>query len=110
MDDKEGVSNEEGKPDQEVILPSADSEKQKDGVQAQNGQTESVSGAGQAMISNGFAFDAMTGFQNMGFNGSEDFSQMMQFMPNGLQGNPMAAFPNMMGTFLSVTCKSRTIC
>lgn len=107
MDDKEAISNEESKPDQEVVLPSADSGKQEDGVHAQKGPTELVNGAGQAMISNGFGFDAMTGFQNLAFNGSEDFSQMMHFMPNGLQGNPMAAFPNMMGTFLTVTCKSR---
>ena len=71
-------------------------------MQAQNGQARPASGAGQATLNGGFGFDAMNGFQNMGFNGSEDFSQMMQFMPNGLQGNPMGAFPNMMGTYSDV--------
>lgn len=93
-----------------MVPPSTDAEKQQDGAQAQNGRTESVSGAGQVMLNNGFGFDAMTGFQNMGFNGSEDFSQMMHFMPNGLQGNPMGAFPNMMGKRPALSCKNMMIC
>ena len=45
----------------------------------------------------GFGFDA-NGLANMGFNGVGDFSQMMQFMPNGMSNAMMGgAFPNMMG-------------
>ena len=44
-----------------------------------------------------YGFDGMNGgFASMGFNNPADFSQMMQFMPNGMQNNVMGAFPNMM--------------
>ena len=46
----------------------------------------------------GFGFDGTNGgFPNLGFNGVGDFSQMMQFMPNGMPNPMMNAFPNMMG-------------
>ena len=46
----------------------------------------------------GFGFDGTNGgFPNMGFNGMGDFSQMMQFMPNGMPNPMMGAFPNIMG-------------
>ena len=49
------------------------------------------------MANGGFELDGMNGFSNMGFDGSGDFSQMMQFMPNGMQPNAMGGLPNMMG-------------
>lgn len=46
---------------------------------------------------NGLGFDVMNGgFPNMGFNGTGDFSQMLQFMPNGMQHNSIGSIPNMM--------------
>ena len=46
----------------------------------------------------GFGFDGTNGgFPNMGFNGMGDFSQMMQFMPNGMPNPMMGAFPNITG-------------
>ena len=49
------------------------------------------------MMSNGtFGFDGMSGgFSNMHFNPATDFSQMIQFMPNGMPNSLMGAFPNM---------------
>ncbi len=57
------------------------------------------SGIGLSVNSNSFGFDGTTGFANMGFNAAPDFSQMMQFMPNGMPNNAMGAFPNMMGKY-----------
>jgi len=56
-----------------------------------------ANGIGMGMNNNSFGFDGATGFANMGFNGAPDFSQMMQYMPNGMLNNGMGAFPNMMG-------------
>ena len=56
-----------------------------------------VSGVGPGMKNNSYGFDGTNGFPNMGFNGAPDFSQMIQFMPNGMPNNAMGAFPNMMG-------------
>ena len=48
-----------------------------------------------------FGFDGSSGaVPNVGFNGMGDFSQMMQFMPNGMPNPMMANFPNMMGKSL----------
>jgi len=58
-------------------------------------QWSSVGGIGNGM--NNFGFDGTNGFPNMGFNGAPDFSQMMQFMPNGMPNNTITTFPNMMG-------------
>lgn len=50
------------------------------------------------MNNGSFGFDATNGgFPNMGLNGMGDFSQMMQFLPNGMPNNMMNSFPNMMG-------------
>lgn len=59
-------------------------------------------GGGSLINNGGFGFDTTSGgFPNLGFNATGDFSQMMQFMPNGLQTNNMGTFPNMMGEDLS---------
>ena len=59
-------------------------------------------GGGLLINNGGFGFDTTSGgFPNLGFNATSDFSQMMQFMPNGLQTNNMGTFPNMMGEDLS---------
>ena len=64
-------------------------------LQDQNGQWSSNVGAGQGMLDGTFGFNAMNGgFPNM----TSDISQMMQFMPNGMQNNFMGTFPNMMGS------------
>lgn len=57
------------------------------------------SGSGPLMNNGSFGFDAALGAfpSNMGFNGTGDFSQMMQFMPNSMTTNPIGAFPTMMG-------------
>lgn len=54
---------------------------------------------GTVMSNGSFGFDGSTngGFPNMGFNGAGDFSQMMQFMPNGMQASSLGALPNIMG-------------
>ena len=51
----------------------------------------------QGMNIGGFGFDGTNGGFSMGFNGMGDFSQMMQFMPNGMPNPMMGAFPNVMG-------------
>ena len=56
------------------------------------------------MANNSFGFDGTNGFPNMGFNGTPDFTQMMQFMPNGMANSAMGAFPNMMGEHLQTLC------
>ena len=60
-------------------------------------QWPTVNGIGHGTNINSFGFDGTTGFPNMGFNGAPDFSQMLQFMPNGMQHSAMGVFPNMMG-------------
>ena len=60
-------------------------------------QWANMSGNGQSMTMAGLNFDSSNGFPNMGINAMGDFSQMMQFMPNGMPNPMMAAFPNMMG-------------
>lgn len=49
------------------------------------------------MNNSSFGLDGTNGIPNMGLNGMGDFSQMMQFMPNGMPNPMMGAFPNMMG-------------
>lgn len=75
-----------------------DHEQKNDQRLDQNQQWGLNSGAGSLMNNGGFGFDTTNGgFPNMGFNGTADLTQMMQFMPNGMQPNNMSAFPNMMG-------------
>jgi len=74
-----------------------DKSDQRDQQSEQQGNMMGQSGPGQGMNA-GFGFDgSIGGFPNMGMNGMGDFSQMMQFMPNGMQNNMMGSFPNMMG-------------
>ena len=70
-------------------------EQQHSSGQAQ--QWANMNGGGQGMSNAGFGFDGTNGFPNMGVNGMGDFSQMMQFMPNGMPNAMMGTFPNMMG-------------
>lgn len=55
----------------------------------------------QGMNNGVMGFDAANGgfpnISNMGMAGMGDFSQMMQFMPNGMANPMMGSFPNMMG-------------
>jgi len=70
------------------------------GRQQASGQSQqwaNMNGMGQGMNNASFGFDGTHGFPNMGLNGMGDFSQMMQFMPNGMPNPTMGAFPNMMG-------------
>lgn len=62
-------------------------------------QWGATNGHGPLMSNGSFGFDGTNaGFPpNMGFNGTGDFGQMMQFMPSSMQANSMGAFPNMMG-------------
>ena len=61
-------------------------------------QWTASNGLGAGMMNGGFGFDPATmGFANVNLNGAGDFSQMMQFMSNGMANPAMAGFPNMMG-------------
>lgn len=79
-------------------------QRQSEDVEAQQKQQKQLYDQWMAMngtvpgMSNGaYGFDGVNGgFPNMGINGSTDFSQMMHFMPNGMQNGHMGAFPNMM--------------
>ena len=68
-------------------------------------------GLGQGMIGGAFGLEGMNGvFPSMGLNGTTDFSQMMQFMPNSMPNAMMGAFPNMMGTSCDQSsCKSHIL-
>ena len=58
----------------------------------------SSSGFGQGMNNGAMGFQgAAGGFPSMGINGIGDFSQMMNFMPNGMPNPMMGSMPNMMG-------------
>ncbi|KAL9613320.1 MAG: hypothetical protein Q9167_002142 [Letrouitia subvulpina] len=65
-----------------------------DQLQGPNSQDMMNQWAAANGVGQGMGFDGLNGgFPNMGFNGTPDMSQMMQFIPN----NAMTAFPNMMG-------------
>ncbi|KAK4692645.1 hypothetical protein P7C71_g4597, partial [Lecanoromycetidae sp. Uapishka_2] len=66
-------------------------------ISGQTQQWANTNGMGQGMNTAGFGLDGANGFPNMGVNGMGEFSQMMQFMPNGMPNPIMGAFPNMMG-------------
>lgn len=66
----------------------------------QNEQWAAMNGFAQG--NNGaISFDGTSGgfanLSNLGMTGMGDFSQMMQFMPNGMPSPMMGSFPNMMG-------------
>lgn len=54
--------------------------------------------SGQVINSGSFGFEPTNGGfpSGMGFNGVGEFGQLMPFMPNSIQANPMTGFPNMM--------------
>lgn len=56
-----------------------------------NGQWAANGVAGLAMPNGALGMSGMNGALPI------DYSQMMQFMPNGMPNNMMGAFPNMMG-------------
>ena len=77
-----------------------DGEKQTEQQQgmAQDQQWAASNGFNQSMNGGALGLDgAAGGFPNMGLNGMGDFSQMMQFAPNGMPNAMMGSFPNMMG-------------
>lgn len=92
----------QGKVDE--IIPELEQDQKNSQTLEQNQQWGAQDGAGSFISNGGFGFDASNGgFPNLGFNAAGDFSQMMQFMPNGMQTNNVGAFPNMMGErFLSL--------
>lgn len=50
-----------------------------------------------------FGFDGTsTGFPSLGTYPQGDFNQLMQFMPNAMSSNGLAAFPSMMGKLFPV--------
>ena len=56
-----------------------------------------MNGSVMGMNNGALGFDGMNGgFPNIALGSPADFSQMMQFMPNGMQNSLMGAFPNMM--------------
>ena len=60
-------------------------------------QWAAMSGTMQGMNNGGFGFDGMLGgFPNMAFNSPADYTQMMQYMQNGMPNGIAGAFPNMM--------------
>lgn len=62
-----------------------------------NGVWGANTGPGALLSNNGIGLEGMTtGFPSMDFARTGDFSQMMQFMPNGMQSTGMGSFPNMM--------------
>lgn len=67
----------------------------------QNEQWAATNGFAQGMNNGALGFDGTNGgfpnMSNMGMTGMGDFSQMMQFMPNGMPNPMMGSFPNMMG-------------
>lgn len=79
---------------------------------SQNGQWGSENGMGPMFGGGGSGFDTMSGgfpgmgnmnnVGNMGFNGIGDYSQMMNFIPNGMPNNMMNPFSNVMGMFVSL--------
>lgn len=82
-----------------VSQEKADNEKQPEQQQmvGQNEQWAANNGFGQGMNNDSFSFDGTSLNFPMGFNNVGDFSQMMQFMPNGMANNMMGPLPNMMG-------------
>lgn len=53
---------------------------------------------GQVINNGSFGFEPSNGgfSSGMGFNGAGEFGQLMPFMPNSIQANPMTGFPNIM--------------
>ena len=108
MGDKEVPSTEEGASNGDNIQEQGpheqDSQQQSgDAVDQQKQQKQlydqwvAMNGSVVGMNNGALGFDGMNGgFPNMGLNTPAEFSQMMQFMPNGMQNNLMGAFPNMM--------------
>ena len=77
--------------------PSEDIEGQQKQQKQLYDQWIAMNGSVPGMNNGVYGFDGVnSGFPNMGLNGSADFNQMMQFMPNGMQNGSMGAFPNMM--------------
>ncbi|KAL9100101.1 MAG: hypothetical protein Q9163_004491 [Psora crenata] len=88
-----------------TVQEKAEESEQKQGYRQLQQQQQQQQQQGSMMEQNtvnglngGFGFDGSIGaFPNMAFNGMGDFSQMMQFMPNGMPNPMMAGFPNMIG-------------
>ena len=108
MGGKEVLSSEEGAPNgsngKEQGSHEQDNQQQPEDADEQQKQQKqlydqwvAMNGSVMGMNNGALGFDGMNGgFPNMGLNSPADFSQMMNFMPNGMQNNLMGAFPNMM--------------
>ena len=99
---EEGASNgdnvqEQGSHEQDRQQQSGDADDQQKQQKQLYDQWVAMNGSVIGMNNGALGFDGMNGgFPNMGLNTPADFSQMMHFMPNGMQNNLMGTFPNMM--------------
>ena len=88
---------EQGSHEQDNQQQSEDADDQQKQQKQLYDQWVAMNGSIMGMNNGALGFDGMNGgFPSMGLNPPADFSQMMHFMPNGMQNNLMGAFPNMM--------------
>ena len=94
--DREGVQQQDSTEQGNQQQSENNDEQQKQQKQLYD-QWMAMNGSIPGMSTGALGFDGSNGgFPGMGFNTAADFSQMMQFMPTGMQNNLMGTFPNMM--------------